>query len=84
MAGRSGQLAYGRGSGLVSIILLLTYQAGPSGAFPALLASARSAPTGYPLNGGKRLAPTKNDAAAAAILTHDNTHSCVHIAASTV
>jgi hypothetical protein len=31
MAGRSGQLAYGRGSGLVSIILLLEYQTGLGG-----------------------------------------------------
>jgi hypothetical protein len=84
MAGRSGQLAYGTDSGLISIIRLLTYQAGRPGAFPALLASARSAPAGYPLNGGERLVTTKIDAAAAAILTHDNTYSCVHTAASTV
>jgi hypothetical protein len=52
--------------GLPTITRLLTYQAGRSGAFPALLASARSALAGYPLNGRERLVTTKIDAAASA------------------
>jgi hypothetical protein len=51
---------------LPPITRLLTYQAGRSGASPALLASARSAPAGYPLNGRERLVTTKIDTAAAA------------------
>ena len=57
-----------------SIIRLLTYQAVRTGALPALLASAPSAPADYPLNGGERLVTTKVDAAAAATLTYDNTY----------
>jgi hypothetical protein len=77
-------IAFTVASLLLPITRLLTYQAGRSGAFPALLASAWSAPASYPLNGRERLVTTKIDAAAAAILTHDNIHSCIHTAASTV
>jgi hypothetical protein len=78
------RISAGPALGLVPITRLLTYQAGRSGAFPALLASARFAPAGYPLNGRERLVTTKIDAAAAATFTHDNTHSCINTAASTV
>jgi hypothetical protein len=64
MASRSGQLAHGRGSGLVSIIRLIEGKrpsiGGRSSPSPALSPPITDAPAGYPLNGGERLVTTKS------------------------